>query len=277
MIKPASSPRDRVRTTKAHTPPEDADLVWIEPGSFRMGSNTGGSEGGPAHEVQLTHGYWMARFPVMEAEYRRFVEATARLPMMERRSRPAGDRWPAVYVGWGDAVAFCVWLTETEKCAGRLPRGFVYRLPTEAEWEYAARGGNRSLGYAYSGSNNLDEVGWYDGNSGNKTHPVGRKKANELGLHDMSGNVWEWCQDWYDAEYYERSPALDPTGPPSGSSRVFRGGSWRRDTAACQVTNRLTYTPSCAGNYLGFRVVLARQGTVPVMPARVTAGEAVAT
>ncbi len=110
--------------------------------------------------------------------------------------------------------------------------GKNYRLPTEAQWEYAARGGQSSFdkggqgGFKYAGSNNLNEVAWYDVNSSNKTHPVGQKRTNELGLYDMSGNVWEWCQDWYDADYYKKSPANNPTGPTSGIYCVLRGGSW---------------------------------------------------
>jgi formylglycine-generating enzyme required for sulfatase activity len=129
-------------------------------------------------------------------------------------------------------------------------------LPTEAEWEYAARGGNKSKGYRYSGSNDIDAVGWYDDNSGGKTHPVAQKQPNELGLYDMSGNVWEWCSDWYSDSYYRSSPKNDPQGPNSGKYRVLRGG--RRDGSddGCRVANRNGYYPDRRG--LGFRLVLSQ-------------------
>ncbi|MBO5853693.1 MAG: SUMF1/EgtB/PvdO family nonheme iron enzyme [Bacteroidales bacterium] len=114
--------------------------------------------------------------------------------------------------------------------------GKSFRLPTEAEWEYAARGGNKSQGYKYSGSNTIGDVAWYDGNISSRTHDVKTKQANELGIYDMSGNVWEWCQDWYGS--YSSSSQTDPTGPTSGSSRVLRGGSWYDDAGGCRVSDR---------------------------------------
>ena len=129
-----------------------------------------------------------------------------------------GPKLPVEYVSWYDCQEFIKKLNALT--------GQNFRLPTEAEWEYAARGGSKSQGYEYSGSNNLDDVAWYDSNSGDKTHDVATKKPNELGLFDMSGNVLEWCQDWYGRDYYSSSPSSNPTGPASGSYRVQRGGSW---------------------------------------------------
>ena len=131
----------------------------------------------------------------------------------------------------------------------------MFRLPTEAEWEYAARGGNKSRGYQYSGSNNLSDVAWYDDNSGNKTHAVGTKQANELGIYDMSGNVYEWCQDWYGK--YNSSSQVNPTGANSGSFRVLRGGGWDGNDRCCRSLCRYIIEPDGRGDCLGLRLVLS--------------------
>jgi len=123
------------------------------------------------------------------------------------------------------------------------------------EWEYAARGGNKSRGYTFAGSNDVDEVVWYWDNSGEKTHPVGRKKPNELGIYDMSGNVWEWVWDWYDRNYYSSSPASDPAGPYTGSWRVFRGGCWIAFTGYLRSAVRYAGGTSFSASDLGFRLV----------------------
>ena len=131
--------------------------------------------------------------------------------------------------------------------------GLNFKLPTEAQWEYAARGGNLSKGYKYSGSNNLGEVGWYGSNSGNCTHRVGEKQPNELGLYDMSGNVWEWCEDWSGG--YIVTSQRDPLGAASGSNRVDRGGSWGNEARYCRVSYRDSGTPGDRYGNLGFRLV----------------------
>jgi formylglycine-generating enzyme required for sulfatase activity len=130
-----------------------------------------------------------------------------------------------------------------------------YRLPTEAEWEYAAKGGNKNyLSYEYSGGNSVDRVAWYDGNSGNSAHPVGTKQANDLGLYDMSGNVWEWCWDRYGS--YNSGSQSNPAGPASsGTHRIGRGGSWRNDARYVRSADRVLNTPSYRNDYLGFRLV----------------------
>jgi len=130
-------------------------------------------------------------------------------------------------------------------------------LPTEAEWEYAARGGKKSLGYKYSGSNTIDDVAWYSNTTKYEgTRDVKTKKANELGLYDMSGNVWEWCEDWYGKEYYNSSSQSDPKGPSSGSYRVCRGGCWGDDAVHCRVSDRYDYSPGDTRYYLGLRLAL---------------------
>jgi formylglycine-generating enzyme required for sulfatase activity len=158
-----------------------------------------------------------------------------------------GDNLPVEQVSWNDIQTFIKKLNKTSSKH--------YRLPTEAEWEFAARGGNKSKGYKYSGSDNLGSVAWYDENSGNKTHPVGQKQANELGIYDMSGNVWECCQDWFKgytgSKTYINDDGIKPT------SRVRRGGDYYHGTDVCRSTYRSEELPSDRFNTQGFRLVLA--------------------
>ena len=157
-----------------------------------------------------------------------------------------GDNLPVECVSWDDCQVFIRKLNSLT--------GQNFRLPTEAEWEFACRGGNNSRGYKYSGSNNLGSVAWYDGNSGNKTHPVGTKAPNELGIYDMSGNVWEWCADWYGD--YSSGAQTNPTGPYGGSYRVYRGGSWSNYARNCRSSFRYGSDPMYRHNFLGLRLAL---------------------
>jgi formylglycine-generating enzyme required for sulfatase activity len=175
-----------------------------------------------------------------------------------------GDNLPVERVNWYEAVEYCNKLSQKE---GLTPayRGngndivcdfnaSGYRLPTEAEWEYAAKGGNKDyLSYEYAGGNSIGSVAWYGGNSGSTTHPVGTKQPNSLGLYDMSGNVWEWCWDWYGS--YAGGSQTDPRGASSGAYRVNRGGSWYDDAALVRSAYRYYITPSDRYNFLGFRLV----------------------
>lgn len=149
------------------------------------------------------------------------------------------EKHPVVNISWYGANEFAQY--------------YGMRLPTEAEWEYAARGGILSKEYLYAGGNDLEEVGWYDDNSGNTTHAVGQKKANELGLYDMSGNVYEWCWDWYGE--YKKKAQLNPTGPSEGSFRVVRGGSWDNFAFNCHSAFRLSFSPYVGLSSMGFRCV----------------------
>ena len=156
-----------------------------------------------------------------------------------------GSDLPVETVSWDDCQTF---ITKLNQLTGK-----TFRLPTEAEWEYAARGGNQSKGYKYSGSNTIDDVAWYYDNGGSKTHAVGTKQANELGIYDMSGNVWEWCSDWYDS--YGSSSQTNPTGAASGSYRVLRGGSWNYNAMFCRVSLRSGYYPDYGNDGRGLRLV----------------------
>ena len=178
--------------------------------------------------------------------------------------QPGKENNPVIEISWYGAVVFCNLLSEIR---GYDPAYDLsdwscdftvngYRLPTEAEWEYAAKGGNNHDAYEYSGSNTAGDVGWYDDNSGGETHPVGGKAPNSLGIYDMTGNVWEWCFDWHGSDYYSDTSLVDPEGPGSGSLRVLRGGSWYVNTDYLRCANRgWSYTPT--SNMFGFRVVVS--------------------
>ncbi len=242
--------------------------VLVESGSFTMGDTWGDGFDSekPLHEVLLTYNFYIGKYETTFDEYDAFCEATS-------RSKPSDSGWgrgdrPVINVSWWDAIDYCNWLSEKEK----LPKAYDsngnlldkngsittdpskvlgYRLPTEAEWEYAARGGNKSTGYKYSGSDNVGDVAWYSSNSGSKTQEVGKKAPNELGIYDMSGNVWEWCSDWYGN--YSSSAQTNPYNN-SGLFRVFRGGSWNYDATYTRVAGRYDYSPSRTYDGLGFRI-----------------------
>jgi formylglycine-generating enzyme required for sulfatase activity len=241
------TPTEVATTPTPEAAPEEIEpivpeMVLVEAGNFQMGSTNGGADEQPVHIVHITRPLYIAKYAVTFEEYDRFCDDTIGI----RRPRDSWGRAtrPVSGVNWYDAVKYCNWLSEKEgltpcyNVKGKLTEcdfsADGYRLPTEAEWEYAARGGHKSQGYEYAGSNSVDDVGWYEGNSGGQTHPVGQKQPNELGLYDMSGNMWEWCWDWYGQDYYASSPASDPTGPSSGTGvyiadadRARRGGSYR--------------------------------------------------
>jgi formylglycine-generating enzyme required for sulfatase activity len=240
-------------------PDLDLKLAYVAPGSFQMGSDVGEADERPVHEVRLSHGFWMGTLQVTQAQYKAVMLGPPH-PALAREPDPStfkDARNPVETVSWHDAMAFCAKLTACERVAGRLPAALEYRLPTEAEWEYAARGGKQSHGFAYSGSDTAAEVAWYDDNSAKHPHPVGQKQPNELGLYDMSGNVWEWCLGWYDASYYDRSPDADPENAQTTSYRVRRGGSWIDDAGGVRSAYRFGYGPDHANGTVGFRVCLA--------------------
>jgi sulfatase modifying factor 1 len=231
-------------------------MVFVEGGTFEMGSNSGMGDEKPLHSVTVSD-FNISKTEVTFEQYDVFCDATGvyrSYILAEDIDKPDDEGWgrgdrPVINVSWHDAVAYCEWMSKAT--------GKTYRLPTEAEWEYAARGGNKSKGYKYSGSNDLEAVGWYDNNSGSKTHPVAQKKPNELGLYDMSGNVFEWCSDWYDEGYYSGSPQTDPQGSNLGKYRVLRGG-WFDFDHFCRVAVRDGDNPDGRNGDLGFRLVLSQ-------------------
>jgi len=221
-------------------PADGQRYVWIPPGRFEMGCSPGEpcpAQEMPRHGVTLTKGFWMGQTEVTLGAHRRFAHATGR-PAPPAPSFAQNERHPVVNVAWDDAAAYCGW-------AGG-------RLPTEAEWEYAARAGTTQ---AYSGE--LNVIAWYNANSGGHTHEVGQKEPNAFGLYDMLGNAWEWVGDWFHGKYYAAFPteARDPPGPPSGRSRVLRGGSWDSYAIFLRVSYRFSLEPGYRNSYVGFRCV----------------------
>lgn len=218
------------------------NMIRIEHGSFMMGATpemkAPGDAEKPVHEVTISKDYYMGETQVTQALWQAVME--------DNPSRFKGDDNPVEYVSWNDCQEFIEKLNNLT--------GKQFRLPTEAEWEFAARGGNKSRHTQYSGSDDLDSVAWYDGNSG--THPVAKKLPNELGLYDMSGNVWEWCNDRYGDDYYANSPFVDPQGPSAGSDRVLRGGCWGCFPWGCRSSDRSRFDPEIRRGNFGFRLAL---------------------
>ena len=257
------------------------EMVLVAGGTFQMGS-VGVAE--PVHSVTVSS-FTMGKFEVTVAQFRAFVQEELYKTTAEREGGGlvwTGSTWeqkadaswknpylsqtdrdPVVLVSWYDAVEYCNWLSRKEGLAATYTvRGTDvtanwgatgYRLPTEAEWEYAAKGGRASRGYTYAGGNDVGSLGWYGSNSGNATHPVGGKQANELGLCDMSGNVWEWCWDWY--RDYSGGSQTDPRGPSAGSYRVVRGGNWGDDAGYGRVADHAGFPPPGSSSGVGFRPV----------------------
>ncbi|MDR2661558.1 MAG: SUMF1/EgtB/PvdO family nonheme iron enzyme [Treponema sp.] len=232
-----------------------ANMVLVEGGTFQMGSANGESNEMPVHSVTVKS-FYMGKYEVTQQEW---VEIMGSNP-----SRFKGDTLPVEQVSWLEAVEYCnkrsikEGLTPAYRGSGNTItcdfNASGYRLPTEAEWEYAAKGGNKDyMIYEYSGGNSPGSVAWYADNSGGQTHPAGTKQPNSLGLYDMSGNVWEWCWDWYGS--YSSGSQTDPRGASSGADRVGRGGSWLSGAADVRSAYRSYGPPSYRYHYLGFRLV----------------------
>ncbi len=242
----------------------EMDFVWIPPGDYMRGGRLSPEEtaeryGGraewyerehPRHRVRLTEGFWMGKTPVTQAQWGAIMNTS----LQEQRSKAdfdygicgEGNNHPMYYVSWNDAVEYAEKLSEQAEG--------MFRLPTEAEWEYACRAGTETEFYFGDDAGDLGDYAWYRGNSSSRTHPVGQKRPNAWGLHDMHGNVREWCQDWFGE--YPSGTVTDPTGPRSGEYRVLRGGSWYGNPRYCRSANRLRGTPGYRINFNGFRVVL---------------------
>ena len=219
------------------------DMVRVEAGTFTMGATpemeNPYDDEKPTHQVTLTNDYYIGKYEVTQALWKAV--------MGNNPSKFKGDNLPVEQVSWNDCQEF---ISKLNRITGK-----TFRLPTEAEWEYAARGGNKSRGYQYSGSSNLSDVAWYYDNSESRTHAVGSKQSNELGIYDMTGNVWEWCHDW--KGYYSSSSQTNPTGAASGSHRVRRGGSWLYYARFCRSSYRGGSSPDCRDCDLGLRLVLS--------------------
>jgi serine/threonine protein kinase len=227
-----------LQKTSITRPRTDKSIVFVEEGTLKMGSNDSRDIEKPTRRV-LINGFYIGKYEVTQKEWVKIMGSNP--------SYYKGDNLPVENVSWKDVQEYI------RKLNAKTRKN--YRLPTEEEWEYAARGGNRSKGYKYSGSNNIDEVGWYEANSNNRTHEVGTKKPNELGIYDMSGNVWEWCNDWYDENYYKNGPRFFETqGGSSGTCRVLRGGSWNSYDYYCRSTNRNWVNPNLRNYFFGFRL-----------------------
>lgn len=246
--------------------PANSNLVFIQPGTFTMGSPPDevgrDSDEGPQTTVIISRGFWMGKYEVTQGEYEALTGSN---PSWCNGDRTAAGglnygidtNRPVELVSWLDAIQYCSALTQKERAANRIPPDSLYRLPTEAEWEYACRAWT-STRFSYGddpGYTNLANYAWF-GDVGGTTHPVGEKPANPWGLHDMHGNVWEWCQDWVGE--YAGGTALDPQGPDSsGSGRVFRGGGCSTLARSCRSASRNSSLSFNSFGNVGFRVVLA--------------------
>jgi len=250
-------------------------MVYVPGGSFQMGNGSDGSYG-PVHTVTLS-GFYMGKYQVTQALYRAVMGSNPSSFSSNPASGEVQGMHPVEQVSWYDAIEFCNALSLKEGLSPyysidkvnkdpnnsnsydnmkwtvtRNSAATGYRLPTEAQWEYAAKGGNGTPGnYTYSGSNNIDEVAWYGSTYG--THEVGKNAPNGLGIYDMSGNVWEWCWDWYGG--YTSGAQTDPVGPSAGAYRVIRGGSWNTDAVLTRSVNRYYYYPNNRYYNIGFRLV----------------------
>jgi formylglycine-generating enzyme len=221
------------------------EMVIVPGGTFKMGDKMGDGNADelPVHSVTLKS-FNMARTETTVIQWEIYCNDVGK-DMPDAPLWGWNDDDPVVNVSWNDAVAYCAWLSKKT--------GDSCRLPTEAEYEYAARGGRIGNGFKYSGSDKIDTVAWYADNSGGHPDPVASKIPNELGLYDMSGNVWEWCSDWYAP--YTADPATNPQGPKDGSYRVLRGGSWNFSATYSRVARRNAYAPGLDFLTGGFRVV----------------------
>jgi formylglycine-generating enzyme required for sulfatase activity len=222
------------------------DMVYVKGGKFTMGCTSEqedcGDDEKPSHKVTLS-GFNIGKYEVTQLQWQAVMGTNP------SDNKGCGE-CPVEKVSWNDIQEF---IKKLKKLTGKR-----FRLPTEAEWEFAARGGTRSQGYKYAGSNSLGSVAWYEENSNDNTHPVGQKLPNELGLYDMAGNVFEWCTDRYGRNYYNTSPSSNPKGPSSGAGRVLRGGGWYYSATRCRVADRNDGDPSYRSFINGFRVALSQ-------------------
>ncbi|UYW00420.1 formylglycine-generating enzyme family protein [Flavobacterium agricola] len=244
------------------------EMILVEGGTFLMGSKKGEPHAEKdemeAREVSVPS-FEMSKYEVTVYEWSTFIKAHKNMKMPPAQRWGLHDDFPITNVTWEDAIWFCNWLSTKNFLQpvysiknGQIFCDFTkngYRLPTEAEWEYAARGGNASKGHPYAGNKNLDLIAWYGKNSNKSPRTVGTKMPNELGLYDMTGNVWEWCWDYYNELYYSYGEDDNPKGPEKGVNRVLRGGSWDTMGPYLRIANRSGVPQTDANGYYGVRVV----------------------
>lgn len=253
MVRPSRQPSKSSFTETAFG--INMRMVWVEGGDFLMGCTSEQGSDCDSDEKNVRRvtvdGFYIGMLEVTQSQWEKLMgtsvyqqrdKANTQWPM-----RGVGPDYPMYYVSWEEAMEFCRALSQKT--------GRTYTLPTEAQWEYAARGGNKPDGTKYAGGNVVDAVAWYTDNSGGSTHVCGTKRANALGIYDMSGNVYEWCKDWYGDSYISYD-VNNPQGASSGSARVLRGGSWRINASYCRVAYRYSVTPGYRNGYSGFRVVM---------------------
>jgi len=251
----------------ANAQEEGPEMVMVEGGEFDMGNDySGPDDEKPEHTVTLDD-FYMSVYEITFEEYDLFCDAVG-----YDKSDDGGfgrGKLPVMNISWDDAVFYCNWLSSRNgydkayKIKNDSTGVFVtvdftangYRLPTEAEWEYAARGGSKTKGFAYCGSNDPKEIAWYNVTSDGKPHEVGGKTSNELGIYDMSGNVWEWCWDYYDKNYYSESEANNPTGPEKGTGRIYRGGNFSTKLDFIRTTKRFSLPQTMESGMIGIRLV----------------------
>lgn len=244
----------------------ETDLIQVKGGTFKMGSKNSDTSAEldeqKEHSVTLNT-FEISKFEVTVWEWKQFIKAN-KMKMPIKPSWGWQDNYPINGITWNEAIAYCNWLSTKEKlqpCYSKKGPNFVcnfkangYRLPTEAEWEFAAKGGTNSKGFRYSGSDKLEDVAWYKANSNGQPHTVGTKLPNELGIYDMSGNVWEWCWDWYNKDFYKLEKGDNPKGPEMGERRTVRGGSWDSKSNYVRPANRISTIPSKTHEFYGFRI-----------------------
>ena len=243
-------------------PIDTAKFVLVESGSFKMGTDrTVEPHEGPVHDVTVKS-FYLSKTEVTFDEFDKFCQEAKRDTVLS--GKWGRGKQAAMNLSWRDAVAYCNWLSGKEKLSkcyivegnevNYLDTAKGYRLPTEAEWEFAARGGMKGKGTFFAGSDAINDVGWFKGNSNDAPHLVAQKKPNELGLFDMTGNVWEWIWDWYSDTYYQISPKIQPTGAEKGNYRVMRGGAFYNDGTYANVYTRQNAGPDFRQNSVGFRI-----------------------
>ncbi|HTO36846.1 MAG TPA: SUMF1/EgtB/PvdO family nonheme iron enzyme [Brumimicrobium sp.] len=245
-------PHTDERITDSYLEVIEPEMIKVEGGTFEMGELNKAEDENNSMTAKITLStFYISKSVVTVKEYKIFAEETG-FGMPQAPSWGWNPDHPMVNVDWYFAKAYSDWLS--------MRTGKKYRLPTEAEWEYAARGGKENAIYTYSGSENLDEVGWYLKNTPKaSTEPVMTKKPNALGIYDMSGNVWEWCSDWYDQEYYNQEVKINPQGANTGDSKIIRGGSWDDTNEYCALAKKISASLETQWTTIGFRIVLEEE------------------